>query len=263
MLNTEFWLDPPWIGATGKHRLGLRPIEQSDWLRWPPGDDLLDHKRRILTHRYDDAVFAAAGTGDAQKLLLDLPVAAEIESIYPHTIANVAAQMAEDLCLLDIEDRHRLIAACVCSPSYWRLTEKAGLPLTGVHGPVPGLEQKLGGRITEFIDRVSLSRPFERRNWFMHGDTHRFHLAAETSLPQAVADWFVRVERQTLCKLSPRYLLFTIDVLCEPLVHITQFPQARVDLARSLRGMDADEIEHFGGLDKFGRLLEYLQSVPD
>ena len=73
----------------------------------------------------------------------------------------------------------------------------------------------------------------------------------------------MRVERQTLCKLSPKYLLFTIDVLCEPLVHITQFPQLREDLEKSLQGLDADEIEHFGGLDKFGRLLEYLQSVPD
>ena len=263
MPNTEFWLDPPWTGGTGRHRLGLRPIEQGDWLRWPPGADLLDHKRQILTHCYDDAVFAAAGTGDARKLLLDLPVGAEINSVYPHTLANVASQMVEDLCLLDIEDQHRLVAACVCSPSYWRLTEKAGLPLTGVHDPVPGLEQKLGRRITEFIDRVPLGRPFERRNWFMHGDAQRFHLATETCLPEAVADWSVRVERQTLCKLSPRYLLFTIDVLCEPLMHIRQFPRARADLLKSLGGMDADEIEHFGGLDKFGRLLEYLRSLPD
>ena len=63
-------------------------------------------------------MFAAAGTGDAGKLLLDLPVDAEFSSVYPHTIANVASQMVEDLCLLDIEDQHRLVAACVCSPSY-------------------------------------------------------------------------------------------------------------------------------------------------
>lgn len=263
MPNTEFWLDPPWIGGTGKHRLGLRPIAQGDWLRWPPDADLLDHKRQILTHCYDDAVFAAAGTGDAGKLLLELPVDAEFSSVYPHTIANVASQIVEDLCLLDIEDQHRLVAACVCSPSYWRLTEKAELSLRDVHGPVPGMEQKLGERIAGFIDRVPLSRPFERRNWFLHGDAHRFQLDHETGLPEAVADWVVRVERQTLCKLSSKYLLFTIDVLCEPLMHITQFPQAREDLKNSLQGLDADEIEHFGGLDKFGRLLEYLQSVPD
>ena len=38
-----------------------------------------------------------------------------------------------------------------------------------------------------------------------------------------------RSERQTLCKLSARFLLFTIEVICEPLVDMSGFPSARAE----------------------------------
>jgi len=61
--------------------------------------------------------------------------------------------------------------------------------------------------------------------------------------------------------LSERYTLFTIDVDLEPLAHIADFPGAVNDLMASLERMDADEIEHFGGMEMHERVLEYVASV--
>ena len=71
-------------------------------------------------------------------------------------------------------------------------------------------------------------------------------------------EWIVSSERQTLCKLLSSYVLFTIDVLCEPLADGMAYPQAWFDLHKRLQRMDADEIQHFGGRQKHQRLCDYL-----
>ena len=79
------------------------------------------------------------------------------------------------------------------------------------------------------------------RRWpvllFLHGDGELYHATPEPPLTLPVAQWIVRSERQTLCKLSPRYLLFTIDIVCEPLADMGGFEPARRDLLASLERM--------------------------
>ena len=210
-------------------------------------------KRSVLERHYEDAVATCGAEVDALPGLF--PAAARR---FPDDIANCAMEVADDLCVIDVVDHQRLIAACVCSPSYWRPQDKIGLPLWDVHGPVDGMNAKIGGRIASFIERSQPLRPFERRNWFLHGDAEQFHLAPEGEIKGPVEDWVVRSERQTLCRISAQHLLFTIHVRCLPLCDIRQSRNALEGLIGSLDAMDASEMAHFGGARKHERLVEQL-----
>lgn len=259
-VNLEFWQAPPWQEGVARQRMGLQPVSTAAWLNPNLDQAVMANKRQRLAECYADVVAAAPDTGAAQSLLMDLPMRQPLQRRYPHLIADVALTVAEDLCLLDVEDEQRLVAACVCAPSYWRLQDKMGQPLLRIHAPVPGLNAKIGGNIQRFLFNMPLGQPFARSNWFLHGDDELFHTAAEAGLDTPPPQWIVRSERQTLCKLSARYVLFTIEIICEPLVHIGSFPRACADLRRALQRMDAGEVEHFGGVEKQRSLTEYVAS---
>jgi hypothetical protein len=55
-------------------------------------------------------------------------------------------------------------------PSYWRLAEKIGRTLHGIHDPVPTLNEKLGATMIQFFNRLPEAAVFERRVWLVHID---------------------------------------------------------------------------------------------
>ncbi len=259
--DDQFWSAPPWQGGVGKHRLGLQPIASDLWLAASPTQRELANKQKHLAQRYADVVQVVAQNKVLDKVLTDLPLPCPVLAQFPDRIADVALSVADDLCVIDVGDEQRLVAACVCAPSYWRLLDKIGLPLAEIHAPVPRLNAKIGHNIARFVSNAPMGQPFARSNWFLHGDNTLFHDNTEETLITPVADWFVRCEQQTLCRLSGQYLLFTIRIICEPLRHIENFPQAQADLLKSLAGLDEDEIEHFGGLAKWRKLTDYVESL--
>jgi hypothetical protein len=175
-------------------------------------------------------------------------------------IANLSLQVADDLCLMETDGAQRLIAASVCSPSYWNVQQKIGLSMAAIHQPVNTLQTKIGDQIQRFIQQAPLMTPFERSNWFVHGDRERLHLSAEGNIAGPPEQWFLRSERETLCRFSDGFLLFTINVRFAPIRDISQHPKALADLKTSLARFDLNEINYFGGTDKFHRLLDYLST---
>jgi hypothetical protein len=255
---TDFWLNPPWAGSKPKYRLGLAPIHLNQWFDRPGSTSIREHKQHILANQYTDAV-AIADNGDAERALS--PYLATNENAYPDPIANMAVAIDDDLCVIKTTDHQRLVAACVCSPSYWHLNEKIGHSLHTIHASVPSMNRKIGTPVTHFIDNAPLLQPFERCNWFVHGDNTRFHARPEALPQHAVRDWFIRSERETLCRLSEDYLLFTINPRFFPLTDLQQYPGAAFDLYRSIQNFDADEIDYFGGSQKCATLLAWLKQI--
>ena len=45
-VNTNFWSKPPWADLKGKYRLGLKPIELSEWFDTSIGKELKQHKKQ-------------------------------------------------------------------------------------------------------------------------------------------------------------------------------------------------------------------------
>ena len=261
-VNEQFWRSPPWRGGVRTRRLGLKPVEPSAWLSTTPDEAARNNKLEQLRSRYAEVVQVPAQTREMDAMLRQLPWPNVASADFPHLIANLAMTIADDVCVIDVTDQQRLVAACLCAPSYWRLLEKIGQPLAEVHAPVPGLNQSIGANIQRFIERAPLGQPFARSNWFLHGDAQLFHDEVEPFLQIPAEQWVVRSERQTLCRCSERYLLFTIRITCAPLAHIADFPEARRDLLKSLQALDQHEVAHFGGLAKCRQLTEYVESLP-
>lgn len=262
------WQRPPWQGGTSKYRLGMRPISLEHWFQGQPSADLRVHKYSLLKRNYRQVVQALPEARNAQALLAEqmqthgwYDETGCDTTDYPDLIAALSLQVSDDLCLMQTGGEQRLIAASVCSPSYWNIKEKIGLALSDIHRPVTSLQQKIGSQIQRFIAQAPLMTPFERSNWFVHGNHQRMHLAPEGEIVGSPQQWILRSERETLCRFHDDYLLFTINVRFAPLRDIAHYPQALEDLIASLSRFDAEEIDYFGGGAKYQRLGEYLAEV--
>ena len=256
----QFWRQPPWAGAKPKYRMGLSPIPLENWFTQPITSAVLKHKQQMLNQQYSNVVAVSeehGGLGAQRELSPFLTAADE----FTDPIANMALSVDDDLCIMQATGEQRLVAGCVCSPSYWNLQSKIGKPLRHIHGPVISMNEKIGDPIERFINRAPLLQPFERINWFIHGDSQRWH-PVEEPLPQTpVATWHIRSERETLCRYSDEHLLFTINTRFQPLAAIVDYPQAQADLRATLMNLDTDEVDYFGGPDKCEMLIGYLESL--
>ena len=260
MLNAEsfFWQNPPWGDGEKKYRLGLQPIEFDQWLNRKIDEELLQYKRNLLESKYNQVIATTEDSLDAQKKLAAI---FGIKSTkYPDLIAELGINIQDDLCLMQSKDEQRLLAASICSPSYWDVKTKIGKSLKDIHGPVTSLNEKIGDRISTFIRQAPLKKPFARQNWLVHGNTKRFHIEEEETLKTDPSCWFIRTEKETICRYHEDYSLFTINVFFEPLNQIHNFPEAKNGLLKSLESFDDDEAEYFGGIKKIDILLEYLKA---
>ena len=111
-----------------------------------------------------------------------------------------------------------LVAACVASPSVWRLADKIGRPLGEVHAPVPGFASgtRADALIERMFDALRPDAPVVRGNWSLHADAvlhlprHADDHAARLARAPLEALW-LRRERQTLSRLpASGSVLFTI-----------------------------------------------------
>jgi hypothetical protein len=255
-LSKSLWNDPPWGSGDRKYRLGLKPVNADQWLDREISNDLFQHKKNLFESNYNKVVATTEDSEEAQKFLgtffgID-------DSDYPDLIAEMSLNIQDDLCLIESKGEQRLIAACICSPSYWDVRTKIGKPLNEIHGPVTSLEEKIGNRISTFIKQAPVMKPFARQNWLIHGDTNRFHLKEEEPLKTHPSEWFIRSEKETLCRFHEDYSLFTINVLFEPLKEIFEYPKQKLALIKSLEKLDNDEADYFGGNEKINILLDYL-----
>ena len=261
----------PWQKLGYTLKLGLRALPEEDWL--PIGDQFgdqsarqkqLEEKTRLLEERHDD-VFSAlpeteAAGAEVLALIKDhfaehhtpLPV---IEAPSPlHPLDEAARLIPEDLLLLAPQKREyddaaegydwRLVAASLCFPAHWVLKEKMGLPLAGIHEPVPHYKERLETPMDRFFTNMQIGPISTRMNWSLQLGATLY--APHRSERQAVfadihQDMCLRVESQTLRKLPQSgFVLFTIRTHLVPLYHWQDTPDAFEDLARMLTEMSPE-----------------------
>lgn len=251
-----FWKHPPWEDGKPKYRLGLKPIELEKWLDRKIGNSLLKHKKDLLERSYSKVVAATSCSEEGQNLLNNNFKISN--QVYPDLIADMSLTIQDDLCLIRSYGDQELIAASICSPSYWNVQSKIGKPLSEIHKPVTTLNKKIGDRISKFIKQAPVMKPFARQNWLIHGDTKRFHLEEEKNLLNDPASWFIRSEKETLCRFHEEYSLFTINVIFQPLHEIFNYPEQKECLLKSINTFDDEEIDYFGGPKKIDVLQQYL-----
>jgi hypothetical protein len=148
----------------------------------------------------------------------------------------------------------RLVAAALCFPSRWRLAEKLGKPLAGIHAPVAFYKDKLEQPVDRFFGILKEERPVWRLNWTLHEDPSLFqptHLGSSEVTPENAGEkLFFRVERQTL-RLLPRSgdILFTIRTYVRALARLDD--AARRRFAVAIRALPP-ETYRYKGLERYG-----------
>jgi dimethylamine monooxygenase subunit A len=237
------WIDelsfrpgPPWL-SMGTRALRDGPLLIEDDLRsayltekqW-----LLANVREVVSVSLPEAAEAVA---EAAKLVSsEINGATPIGKFRPLEIA--ALQVQEDLIVLvRSEGAWRFGAGVVCFPSHWVPSEKLGLPMAGVHEPVPHYKEELARRVDRFLDQLAPGRNAWRRNWLIHASP-QLHVPRPRDVggPVQPRDLWVRSERQVLWALpATGAILFTIRTQQFPLKALATRPDVASLMASSLQ----------------------------
>lgn len=202
--------------------MGLRPLDLAHWLEFDEHvEDDLAQKDRLLDRDFDVVVATNPEGDEASRELLGevrsflaahRPESVRVTPRGEHPIVEASRLIQEDLCVLVREDAWRLRAACVCFPSRWSLATKIATTLDDIHGPVPLYDEQLARPTNAFFDRLTPERSFWRLNWTLL-DSPALHqpFGARVAPHGDLAQWYFRVERQTLRQLpATRAIVFTI-----------------------------------------------------
>lgn len=226
---------------------GLSPIPVSKWLSPDTeAESWLSSKRNLMrSHRSE--VYGDIADADRWTELLDV---FHQDGLSLHRgewdtpLERAAASVSDDLCMMvrGGDGLWTLEAASLCAPTFWRLSEKLGKPLGGLHTEVPGADPTLERRISRMFDALREGLVLERFNWTVQAGDTRFApdsaplkaMARDTRDEDALDVLHLRVERQTIRKLTnPDAILFTIRSAVDPLraalfdgTHIKAFADA-------------------------------------
>jgi len=243
-VSAPAWLDelplepgPPWLTMATRH------LDLGSWLIVDEDRDRDLVRKAVLLDERHREVFAAldtpaVGAASVEVLELVLEVTGEpVVSPDVHPLDAAGRLVQEDLCLMVLRDgAPHLDAASLCFPSYWRLSEKLGRPMTEVHGPVAHYGDELAAKVDTFLGRLRPERPVWRRNWSIHDDPTYF--LPDPTPPVAVdppEGLWLRSERQTLRRLtSADVVLFTIRTQQVPLAVLTERPDVAHRLAAAI-----------------------------
>ena len=269
----------------GRHQLtlGIRAIPMAAWIE--PDDRTvrqLNEKTRLLAERHADVFDALDGSEAAQAECLAYlranllthhaghpGLAVPVTGAAPLDLAGRMVQ--EDLLLMERREAGWvLIAASLCFPARWRLSDKIGKPMAGIHEPVPGFNDRLARPVDRFFDQVSPKQPYLRANWSVIDDPTLFQPTGhgrglhDASITPANAPdrLHVRVERQTFVSLPQcRVLVFGIKTIVDPITILDPHPALAASLAATIRDMP-DDMARYKSMAPFrDALLGYLDGV--
>ena len=288
----------PLDGKPLRLTLGLRTLDSEQWIEVDEfRADELRQKLELLRERHGDVV-ATLADGDAGSRELWHRLAPYVVARFPELYTDIETVDDVIVALTDVQTGERidvrttqpidacgrlvqedfalmrkrgeqwvLVAASLCFPSRWRMLEKLGKDLNGIHEPVPGYEAQIANPVAVMFDKLTVDRPLWRLNWTLLDDPtlHQPEPGARRSATEyAVEDLgrtlFFRVERQTLTKLpASGDVVFTIRTYVRPLAELGG-PQAFADLAAALRSADPDTLEYKGWSALLGATLTWLDA---
>lgn len=211
----------------GETRLpGMAPAAEHGWLRVDEAYGAQMQRRlALLRDQRDDVLWMDADALGAAQEVLDQVLAmlpamgfevADGAVLCPDGRSVVISRtqplltlgriVQEDICLLQKRGaEHVLTGAVLCFPASWRLAEKAGKPLTGIHEPVEEYDTDLARRVQRLFDGVRVGLPLWRFNKLWYDDPE-LHQPRSASTPRPIrpdqqAAPFIRSERQCVVRM--------------------------------------------------------------
>lgn len=266
----------PFAGGDYTFGLGLVPMREETWL--DIDDDYVSEMRekaRRLRDDYDMAFSALPGSESGQletlNVLLD-----HLSIYYPQffrvsdrsdsdvIIENLinrerwriadfakapldlaARLIQEDLCVMtpDGKGTYVLTAGSVCFPLRWELTDKMGLPMAGIHHPVPDYDERLANPADRYMVGLKSHKPSWRCNWsivdspelYLKQRRHKQGFDNAITSENAGERLWIRSERQTLRRLpASGDVLFTIRTYIRPLSILEGLPSVARGLSQAI-----------------------------
>jgi hypothetical protein len=285
----------PYADGRGQLAMGLMALDPGQWIEIDGNLPTQLAIKRELLQAHRDEVLAAlpesrAGAAETRDLLL-AHLIERFPDRYRRTPAGIESRMTgeslaiagfadaplelagrlvqEDFCLMQAgEGGYRLVSACLCFPSRWRLGDKLGQPLRSIHGPVPHYAERLARPVDNFFGLVKAERPVWRINWTIHDTPTLFQpdppavVAQDIDAANAGDRLWVRVERQTLRRLPVcGDVLFTIRTYVDPLRALAAQPALARGLAATIRDLSPQSARYKNLLAYRDAALAYLDGV--
>ncbi|MFI7588192.1 heme-dependent oxidative N-demethylase family protein [Spongisporangium articulatum] len=244
----DAWWPRPALNAAGEHRhtVGARPVDAGSWLRPRPHDEaLVEWKDRRLAELGPRAFRGGPDTVEAGRAVLDLLGRRPHDVKHPLDLA--ARYVAEDLCLVDVTGPEPvLVAGSVVMPSGWLIGDKVGRPMLAVHEPVPQYAEQIGTASDQLLRKLTADRIVARVNWTMQAGDALFRPPGDpqppVSGPAEAADVVhLRVEYQTLRRVTDAHVLFTIRTALEPLTALADRPALLATTRDALANLPPDQ----------------------
>ncbi len=268
-------MNPPYLpflergaGAEFRWRLGVRPLDLSDWFEWGPDSAAALRSKTELNERHPDTVFAVLDGIEPEAIEVAGAVASHVggalrSDLHP---LDAAARLVPDDLVLMVERDGRLLfgGGSVCFPNRWDLRSKLGRTMAEVHEPVARLNDQLEVPVDRFFERLRPERSYWRLGWGLLDTDDWFTPIDGTAAPRRIdpapGEMFLRVERETLRRF-PRTnaVLFTIRTYVTPIDAAVTSSEERRGLAEALDAMPWDVRGYKDLSETASEIAAYLQ----
>lgn len=261
----------PAEGGQYRLSLGLKVLQPADWIEIDSNFASENaEKKRLLREKRGAVFLALPGSEGGQTELIEtlsahllehhadhysptpdgIRVNATGQTVRPDPAAPLmaaASLVQEDVLLLQPSpEGHRLVAGLLGFPTRWRLADKMGKALAGIHEPVPGYADRLSRQMDRLFAGLTPDRLLWRLNFSLLDDPalhqpggHNDPDAGQGLTADNIGDqlWF-RVERQAL-RLLPKTetTVFTVRIHQARLRDVVTTPERARDLASAIDGM--------------------------
>ena len=203
----------PWMDALAARLPGLQPVAEGDWLRV---DDAyagqMAYRDRLLEERRVE--------GGIKR-----PDGLVINPAREDSAIIAAARLAQEdfLILEQTGDGHVLTSAVLCFPASWSLHQKIGRNMLRIHEPVDRYDDGIAKRVNRVMDVLQQGNAVWRANVLCYNDPelHQPRLEHERRPVDPAAPVWVRVERQSLKRLTETATVFAIHTYLVPLEELT------------------------------------------
>ncbi len=247
----------PWTDALSARLPGLQPVAPGHWLsRDEAFADQMAYRDHLLAEHFSAVAILGDLVTPAEIALLEVVlqeiesapgyrrqgdtiirpdgVAVDIASMRP--LAAAARLVQEDLLILENSDRgYVLTSGVLCFPASWTLRQKVGRGMMAIHAPVDRYDEGMGRRVDRILSALQPAQPVWRANVLCYNDPQLFQprLESERRPFDPKKPLWVRVERQTLLRLSADAVVFSIHTHVVPLSALT--PEQAAMLPEAVR----------------------------
>lgn len=216
----------PWMRPRGLSLPGLQPVDDTDRVivddafaaQMAYREHLIEERRNVVHQAVPSAEqHASALLEEVIELLrrrtdyecapsrIRRPDGVEVDTSKAPPLVVIGRLIQEDIAILEkVGDEHRVTAGLLCFPAHWRLSEKLGRSLFGVHDPVADYDAGLNRRVERILNMIRPGQPLMRANALIYTNPDLHQPVAEAVTKDIEPDQprYIRVERQTLARLK-------------------------------------------------------------